>query len=187
MRENRSKRFLTRLILLLISTEHKPVPKPSVPSRSERPVHGAVSSKNFIVSNAVQVILAANKIKASSKKTDPFENYVSKPDYGMPPAYLKKVKEQVELEKDVLREYLEETTEESSGPAVDTMSEHERSELIKDLKRKWGAVNKHYQRAAGGAPTSGKSALKEKCEKEMKQIEADIKLLSKGTVKIVLE
>ncbi len=165
-----------------------PSKKPAVPSADERPIHGAVSSKNFIVANAVQVILAANKLKAggAESKADEFERYVDKPDYGMPPAYLSKVKKQVEFEKEVVREYVEETRA-RSGPASETMAEEDRIALIKDLKRKWGVVNKKYQRYAGGAPSSSKNALKEKYEKEIWQIEADVKLLSKGTVKVVLQ
>ena len=34
------------------------VPKPAVPKRDEKPIHGLVSDKNFIVANAVENILA---------------------------------------------------------------------------------------------------------------------------------
>ena len=33
-------------------------PKPAVPKRDEKPIHGLVSDKNFIVANAVENILA---------------------------------------------------------------------------------------------------------------------------------
>ena len=34
------------------------VPKAAVPKRDEKPIHGLVSDKNFIVANAVENILA---------------------------------------------------------------------------------------------------------------------------------
>ena len=34
------------------------IPKPAVPKRDEKPIHGLVSDKNFIVANAVENILA---------------------------------------------------------------------------------------------------------------------------------
>ena len=36
----------------------KVAPKPAVPKRDEKPIHGLVSDKNFIVANAVENILA---------------------------------------------------------------------------------------------------------------------------------
>jgi hypothetical protein len=37
------------------------VPKPAVPKKDEKPIHGLVSDKNFIVANAVENILAGKK------------------------------------------------------------------------------------------------------------------------------
>jgi len=36
--------------------------KPPVPKKDEKPIHGLVSDKNFIVANAVENILAAPKL-----------------------------------------------------------------------------------------------------------------------------
>lgn len=44
-------------------------PKVPVPKKDERPIHGLVSDKNFIVANAVENILAAPKL-ASNKDKD---------------------------------------------------------------------------------------------------------------------
>lgn len=38
--------------------------KQAVPKRDEKPIHGLVSDKNFIVANAVENILAAPKLPA---------------------------------------------------------------------------------------------------------------------------
>ena len=38
------------------------IPKAAVPKRDEKPIHGLVSDKNFIVANAVENILAGKFI-----------------------------------------------------------------------------------------------------------------------------
>jgi len=55
-------------------------PKAPVPLRDERPIHGLVSDKNFIVANAVENILAAPKL-AGAKDSD----YLKKKNYGAVP------------------------------------------------------------------------------------------------------
>ena len=38
--------------------------KPAVPKKDEKPIHGLVSDKNFIVANAVEAILSAPVLPA---------------------------------------------------------------------------------------------------------------------------
>merc|ERR1711934_944710 len=61
--------------------------KVSVPKIDEKPIMGLVSDKNFIVSNAVENILAAPKIPASSDK-----DYLKKNNYGKVPKFLQNIK-----------------------------------------------------------------------------------------------
>ncbi len=42
------------------------VKKPPVPKKDEKPIHGLVSDKNFIVANAVENILAGNSMPGST-------------------------------------------------------------------------------------------------------------------------
>ena len=57
--------------------------KPPIVSKDEKPIMGLKSNKNFIVSNAVENILAPPKTIPVTK------NYRSKRDYGKVPEYLK--------------------------------------------------------------------------------------------------
>ncbi len=67
--------------------------KAAVPRREDRPVYGLKTSKNFVVSNAVENILAAPNVKPPSEK-----NYAKKKDYGKVPGYLKKNYNEIEEE-----------------------------------------------------------------------------------------
>jgi hypothetical protein len=48
-----------------------------VPKKDEKPIHGLVSDKNFIVANAVENILAAPKLPVNKEK-----DYLKKKTYG---------------------------------------------------------------------------------------------------------
>ncbi len=66
--------------------------KPPVVSRDDKPIMGLKSNKNFIVSNAVENILAPPKTIPMKK------NYRSKRDYGQVPNYLTQIKEKIQTE-----------------------------------------------------------------------------------------
>jgi len=59
------------------------VKKVPVPMKDEKPIMGLVSDKNFIVSNAVENILAAPKLPSNSDK-----DFLKKKNYGKVPRYL---------------------------------------------------------------------------------------------------
>ena len=55
--------------MFLVTKTLKPgVKKPAIPGKDEKPIHGLVSDKNFIVANAVENILAAPKLPATKEK-----------------------------------------------------------------------------------------------------------------------
>jgi hypothetical protein len=115
--------------------------KPTVPSRSERPVMGLQTSKNFVVANAVENILSVPK-PLSDGKID----YTKKPDYGKVPEYLSDIKKQIDEETKMISElFIEEKKEDSVGEAL---SEEDRAKLLYALKVKWDDVNKKFQRMA---------------------------------------
>jgi len=64
-----------------------------VPMKDEKPIMGLVSDKNFIVSNAVENILAAPKLPSNSDK-----DYLKKKNYGKVPKFLQKIKGEIEDE-----------------------------------------------------------------------------------------
>lgn len=61
--------------------------KQAVPKRDEKPIHGLVSDKNFIVANAVENILAAPKLPARQD-----QDFLKKKTYGKVPKYVTKIK-----------------------------------------------------------------------------------------------
>ena len=90
---------------------------PKVPRRNERPVYGLKTAKNYTTANAVEVILAVPKAKPTAA-----ERYVNKQGYGKVPGYLSQVKADIEMEKEVLQEFMEAHAQdagESSGGSGD--------------------------------------------------------------------
>ena len=73
--------------------------KAAIPGKDEKPIHGLVSDKNFIVANAVENILAAPKLPANKEK-----DFLKKQTYGKVPKYVTKIKTEIEDEYNLVRE-----------------------------------------------------------------------------------
>ena len=84
-----------------------------MPSRLDRPVHGVKSTKNFVVANAVENILAAPKVVDRGQP-----DYLRKSDFGKVPAYLKEVQREIEAENEFIEGMIREHTEADAGPMV---------------------------------------------------------------------
>merc|ERR1712113_905141 len=68
--------------------------QPPVPRASDAaPICNLVTSKNFVVANAVETILAAPKKTAQTTK-----DYLNKEDYGKVPKYLGQIKADIDAE-----------------------------------------------------------------------------------------
>eukprot|EP00930_Biecheleria_cincta_P090595 TRINITY_DN79_c0_g2_i1.p1 TRINITY_DN79_c0_g2~~TRINITY_DN79_c0_g2_i1.p1 ORF type:complete len:278 (-),score=67.26 TRINITY_DN79_c0_g2_i1:66-899(-) len=150
------------------------------PKRSEQPVMNLVSSKNFVVANAVEVILAAPK-----KLPEASKDYLKKEDYGKVPKYLTHIKKDIDAEYNYIRE-LQEQRAQVEADRIRPMSEEERQSLLEGLKAKWEQVNTAYQAGTHVTKldTMGKMKRKEKNEAELSQIEKDIERLSKKNIVI---
>ena len=151
--------------------------KPQVPKTDDAPILGLKTEKNFIVSNAVEVIL--KPAKAASEEKDPLQ----KKNYGKVPNYLQKVKADIEEEYTTLRQLKEEQQDEEERKKF-LMVPEEIAALKEGLKKKWEAVNKEYQTITHirKPDTQGLKRKKENCEKELDQIEKDLALLEKPFV-----
>merc|ERR1719456_97213 len=112
--------------------------KAGPPARDEKPVMNLVTSKNFIVANAVETILAAPK-----KLPEGSKDYLGKDDYGKVPKYLQFIKKDIEAEYDYIRQ-LQAQEEEARNSEVRQLSDDERQGLIDGLKAKWEQVNTEY-------------------------------------------
>ncbi|GHP09440.1 hypothetical protein PPROV_000817500 [Pycnococcus provasolii] len=154
--------------------------KPPVPRRTEVPVHGLVSAKNFVTANAVEVILAD-----PGKKTPDPMLWTEKSDYGKTPTYLKKIKSKLAEEKQAVENwYLQQ--EQLAGQGMQPMDEEDRLELLGHLKEKWGKLNEAYQKLTFTLDTPAKQKRKERYEADLTQLETDIHKLSKPNVMVNL-
>merc|ERR1719440_2580594 len=165
---------------VLQPTELKPKLKPDVPKTSDAPVMNLVSSKNFVVANAVETILAAPK-KAQQGAKD----YLRKDDYGKVPKYLTNIKQDIEAEYEYIRQ-LQEQEESAARDACAPLDEQERQSIIAGLKAKWEQVNTEYQGATHLTvlDSAGKKYRKEKYEAELSNIEKDIEKLNRKNIMI---
>jgi hypothetical protein len=152
--------------------------RPPLPSKSEVPVYGIRTDKNFVTANAVEAILQVPK-----STVDVNLNYLEKEDYGKVPAYLTNVKEEVKRENEMIDKYVREQmgVVDMEEDVFDPMSEEERSELLFALKKKWDEVNAKYQKITHlvQLDTAGQIRRKEHLEKALKELETDIARLSK--------
>lgn len=148
------------------------------PARGDEPVMNLVTSKNFIVANAVETILAAPKKVSQGAK-----DYLHKDDYGKVPKYLQHIKQDIEAEYEYIRQ-LQQQREDDMRPQVRVLDEDERQALLEGLKAKWEKVNTEYQGATHitKLDTMGKIKRKERYEAELSQIEKDIERLARNNI-----
>jgi len=165
---------------LLQPSELKPKLKPDVPKTSDMPVMNLVTSKNFVVANAVETILAAPKKVSQGAK-----DYLCKDDYGKIPRYLKNIKQDIDAEYEYISQ-LQEMEDQERNSMLMPMPEDERTRLIAGLKAKWESVNTEYQGATHLTvlDTAGKVRRKEKYEAELMQIEKDIEKLNRRNIHV---
>jgi len=155
--------------------------QPPVPRATDAaPICNLVTSKNFVVANAVETILAAPKKTSVTTK-----DYLNKEDYGKVPKYLTQIKGDIDAEYQYIQD-LQAQYDEQNGEQQRPMAEQERQGLIHGLKSKWESVNTEYQAATHltKLDTIGKTKRKEKHEAELAQIEKDIEKLNKRNIMI---
>lgn len=157
--------------------------RPAVPKRTEVPVMGLVSTKNFVKTNALENILskpppekaalAAAGERETSKTCDDFRHS----EHARVPEYLKDVKEEIQAEYNFVKDMQKHRRESSSvKTSVQMLELGEKEDLLISLKRKWDEVNAAYQLCTHNTTldTIGKIRRKETYESQLQQIEADI-------------
>ena len=151
---------------------------PGLPDKSERPVMGLKTNKNFITANAVEAILQVPYVPEVKEL-----NYLEKEDYGQVPEYLEKVKEEIRRENHMIDKYVKEQMgiEDEVVEEFEEMDERDREQLIKELKMKWEELNASYQKMTHLVilDTAGQVRRKEQLETALTSIENDIKKLSR--------
>lgn len=138
--------------------DHK---KAAVPCVHDKPVQGLRTSKNFIVSNAIENILSV------AKRPPEEVDWTQKREYGQTPTYIQKIKKNIDDEYKMMRNLHEE-----NQVHKDCLSEEEVNTLREGLKRKWDEVNREYQKMTHVrvVDTLGSKNRKEGYEKELSQI-----------------
>lgn len=152
-----------------------------VPTRDDKPIMGLTSSKNFITSNAVEVILSKPKNVVQEEVP-----YTFKANYGQVPRYLEKNKEKIASEKEQFEQYMKLREQQATSNVTQLMPD-EKSELLRHLKGKWASVNQAYQKISFTLDTPAKKQRKENYEKQLAEIERDIQLLERGDMVLVLD
>ncbi|RYH29009.1 hypothetical protein EON65_10100 [archaeon] len=153
--------------------------KGGVPDKSEKPIMGITTSKNFITANAVEAILQAPK-RPPVKEL----NYMKKEDFGKVPAYLTQVREEVRRENEMIERYVKQQMGqvERTPESFEELTRDEREQLIDELKAKWDSVNAKYQKITHlvKLDTTGQMRRKEQLENELQMLEHDIERLEKA-------
>lgn len=163
---------------LLQPTKLKPKGKPAVPTKEDIPIMNLVTSKNFVVANAVETILAAPKKTSQGAK-----DYLHKEDYGKIPKYLGHIKQDIDAEYEYIRQ-LQAQEEEQRNSNSRLLGDEEKHNLIQGLKAKWEQINTDYQAITHLTvlDTMGKVRRKEKYEAELAQTEKDIEKLNRKNI-----
>eukprot|EP00164_Ancoracysta_twista_P004750 GFYU01006434.1.p1 GENE.GFYU01006434.1~~GFYU01006434.1.p1 ORF type:complete len:253 (-),score=115.45 GFYU01006434.1:286-1044(-) len=158
--------------------------KPQVPNRSEKPIMGLVTTKDFITNNAVENILAVPR----KREEEPIR-YINKPDYGKTPQYLDKVKNEIEAEYSYLQSLQEQLQEDTMKAEADmyAMTENDKRVLVNGLKAKWQEFQKQYQSLSFVLDTASKRQRKEYYEKCLADLEASILKLESKRIVLVQE
>jgi len=163
-----------------LDTHHSP---DSAVAQSRTQAVQRSATKNFISENALAVIMAEAR-----RPVRPEVDYTKKPDFGKTPAYLDKVKAEIDAEKSYIRQVMEaqSAAAHAGEPTVSVLPEEERQQLLHALKVKWETTNRAYQTTTHMIvlDTQGKIRRKEQYETELQQIEKSIQKLSKPNVLI---
>jgi hypothetical protein len=155
--------------------------KALVPAKDDVPIMGLSSGKDFIKTNAVAAILS------QPKKGEEDFLWTQRKGFGETPMYMKRVKQQVAEEKSYMEQFMRMRGAPDVGKKVSQLSEHERSELIRHLKLKWGSMNTAYQKGSISVDSAIKKMRKEDLERSLAEIERDIKTLERGEVILIVD
>uniref|UniRef100_A0A8C5KWJ8 Enkurin, TRPC channel interacting protein n=1 Tax=Jaculus jaculus TaxID=51337 RepID=A0A8C5KWJ8_JACJA len=165
--------------------------KPAVPLRTDHPVMGIQSGKNFINTNAADVIMGVAKkpkpIYVDKRTGDKHDletsglvpKYINKKDYGVIPEYICKRNEEVKKAQEEYNNYIQESLRKA---AMKRLSDEEREGVLQGLKKNWEEVHKEFQSLSVFIDSIPKKIRKQKLEEEMKQLEYDISVLEKHKI-----
>lgn len=181
------KRFLKsgssgRSTLPPVQKFQRPAVKPrteGVPAKTDQPVMGLMTEKNFVHANAVDVICSAPQRKIPAPRA------VDRQDYGKTPKYLTHVKTALDAEKTYVADsHMRDAEINASVKAqyVRQVDDQEKERLIEQLRVRWDEKHSQYQSLPFARDTAMQVARKEGIERELKEIEGALTKLSKQCV-----
>ncbi|XP_040446605.1 enkurin [Falco naumanni] len=168
--------------------DSKKLPALSVPRRTDHPVMGIHSKKNFINANAVAAITGLPKkpqpIYVDKRQGDKYlletsglvPKYIKKKGYGVTP---KCVIQRNEEMKRAQKEYEASILEHLKKKAMKQLSDEEKTSILQGLKKNWKEVYREFQSLPIKVDTIRQKLYKEKLESQMKQLEHDIEVIEK--------
>uniref|UniRef100_A0A8C3XWN5 Enkurin, TRPC channel interacting protein n=1 Tax=Chelydra serpentina TaxID=8475 RepID=A0A8C3XWN5_CHESE len=164
---------------------------PSVPHLTDHPLMGIQSKKNFINTNAADVIMGVAKkpqrVCVDTRQGNKYlletsglvPKYINKKDYGLTPKYVIKRNEEVKRAQEEYDAYVKETLRQK---AMKRLSDEERESLLQGLKKNWEEVHHEFQGLSVDIDTLPKKIRKERLESQMKQLEHDINIIEKHKI-----
>jgi len=162
---------------------HETIPKKSgVPLKTEKPVMGLITEKNFVHANAVEAICSTAKKKPTAND-QPLA--MERKTFGKKPAYLETIKKERELDSMYVAEARAREAEHAADMQrefVRGLDEEEKERLIDQLRTRWEEKHSQYQSLPFARDTAMQIARKEALEKELKEIETALMKLSKKVV-----
>ncbi|CAF2764994.1 unnamed protein product [Rotaria sp. Silwood2] len=165
--------------------------KPPVPGIRDAPKMGARTEKNFIQTNALDVVMTVPKKSERNIVDDRYGDkfpidssglapkYILKKNFGEVPIYIKSRREDMEKAK---QEYQTYVSDYFRRGAMREMDNDERQTILDGLKKQWEDVHHEYQTLSVIIDTIPKRLYKERLEHQMKLLEKDIDLLEKHQV-----
>lgn len=139
---------------------------------------GLKSEKNYITSNAVDVILMPTKKRPNKEIL-----YKEKRNYGKVPEYLSKIREDIEKEYKTIRE-MQIRNEEDELKKKKKLNNEEIESLREGLQKKLEQLKKEYGNITHKTVFDTLVTQKKKIrlEKEIKTVENDLEKISKGQI-----
>merc|ERR1719347_942755 len=151
---------------------------------------GLTTSKNFVISNAIENILSDTKGAAAKGEEEQggldAQGTFKHAEFGKIPGYLSKVKQQINAEYAAIAEFKQakESQKKTQSGDIQLLPEAERLDLLNAMKDKWEKINHEYQQMTHlvHLDTISKVKRKEHFEKSLFRLEKDIEKLSKKHV-----
>ncbi|XP_017261944.1 enkurin [Kryptolebias marmoratus] len=161
------------------------VRKPPIPARTDVPLMGIHTKRDFLKTTEVvpmkpKPTSVVNNVgdKQLLENSGLVPKYILKKDYGEVPAY---IQQRRKVEQRAQEEYERFVGEQKEQVAMQRLSDKERQAVMQGLKKKWDEVNGVYQKLPLIIDTLSKKTHKIQLEEELSQLEKDIRLFERFT------